>query len=178
MFVEAINHWIHGDGTQRTVNIESLNLKMSATDFNEIAKAIENPGYGPGTYSFDTAFSTNIFSHGTKDLWSASVFGRVSGRIRGTLVMLEDGTYRFDGSYSLNPDRFDADPSNRPFLQETATTFLAKLGAILGHKDYQINFFGENNLSFSGQRPVKNADIRPPQAVHRPSFGGLMRPPR
>ena len=178
MFVEAINHWINGDGTQRTVNIESLNLKMSVADFKEITKAIENPGYGPSTYSFDTAFSTNIFNHGTKDLWSASVFGRVSGRIRGTLVMLEDDTYRFDGYYSLNPDRFDADPSNRPFLQEAATTFLAKLGAVLGHKDYQINFFGEKHLSFSGQRPVKNAGTRPPQAVHRPSLGGLMRPPR
>lgn len=178
MFVEALNHWIHGDGTQRTVHIESLNLKMSILDFSEISRAIENPGYGPGIYSFDTGFSTNIFNHGTKDLWSAAVFGRVSGRVRGTLEMLEDDTYRFVGYYSLNPDKFDADPSNRPFLQEAATTFLSKLGATLGHKDYQINFFGEKSLTFSGQRPVKNAGTRPPQAVHRPSFGGLMRPTR
>ncbi len=178
MFVEALNHWIHGDGTQRTVHIESLNLKMSISNFSEISRAIENPGYGPGIYSFDTGFSTNIFNHGRKDLWSAAVFGRVSGRVRGTLEMLEDDTYRFVGYYSLNPDKFDADPSNRPFLQEAATTFLSKLGATLGHKDYQINFFGEKSLTFSGQRPVKNAGTRPPQAVHRPSFGGLMRPTR
>ncbi|NHB09165.1 lipid II-degrading bacteriocin [Burkholderia cepacia] len=178
MFIEALNHWIHGNGSQRTIHIESLNLRMAVQDFAEIRRAIENPGYGPGTYSFDTGFSTNIFNHGTKDLWSASVFGRVSGRVRGTLELLEDDTYRFVGYYSLNPDRFDADPSNRPFLQEAATTFLSKLGAVLGHKDYQINFFGEKSLSFSGQRPVKNAGTRPPQAVHRPSLGGLMRPIR
>ncbi|RQU67452.1 lipid II-degrading bacteriocin [Burkholderia cenocepacia] len=178
MFIDALDHWIRGDGAQRTVHIESLNLKMSILDFPKISEAIENPGYGPGTYSFDIPFSTNIFNHGTKDFWSATVFGRVSGKLRGTLVMLEDDTYRFDGYYSLNPDRFDADPSNRPFLQEAATTFLSKLGATLGHKDYQINFFGEKNVSFSGQRPVKNAGTQPPQAVHRPSFGGLMRPSR
>ncbi len=178
MFIDALDHWIRGDGAQRTIHIESLNLKMSILDFSKISEAIANPGYGPGSYSFDTTFSTNVFNHGTKDFWSATVFGRVSGRVRGTLVMLEDDTYRFDGYYSLNPDRFDADPSNRPFLQEAATTFLSKLGATLGHKDYQINFFGEKSLSLSGQRPVKNAGTRPPEAVHRPSFGGLMRPTR
>jgi hypothetical protein len=178
MFIDALDHWIRGDGAQRTVHIESLNLKMSILDFPKISEAIENPGYGPGTYSFDIPFSTNIFNHGTKDFWSATVFGRVSGKVRGTLVMLEDDTYRFEGNYSLNPDRFDADPSNRPFLQEAATTFLSKLGATLGHKDYQINFFGEKSVSFSGRRPVKNSGTRPPQAVHRPSFGGLMRPSR
>ncbi|WP_260434469.1 lipid II-degrading bacteriocin [Burkholderia sp. Bp9090] len=178
MFIEAVNHWIHGNGVQRSINIESLNLKMNVRDFGEISRAIENQGYGPGIYPIDSGFSTNIFNHGTQDLWSATVLGRISGRVHGTLELLADNTYRFNGYYTLNPDRFDADPSNRPFLQEAATTFLAKLGSVLGHTDYQIIFTGEKNISFSGQRPVRNAEMRPPEAVHRPSFGGLMRPGR
>lgn len=178
MFIEAVNHWVHGNGVQRSINIESLNLKMDVNDFEEILKAIANPGYGPGTYFIDTRFSTNIFNHGTKDLWSASTLGRISGQVHGTLTLLADDTYQFNGYYTLNPDKFDADPSNRPFLQETATWFLSKLGSVLGHTDYQIIFTGEKHIVLSGQRPVRNVQTRPPEAVHRPSFGGLMRPGR
>ncbi|WP_230958814.1 lipid II-degrading bacteriocin [Burkholderia stagnalis] len=178
MFIEAVNHWIHGNGVQRSINIESLNLKMNVSDFGDLSRAIENPGYGPGIYPINHEFSINIFNHGTQDLWSATVLGRISGRLQGTLELLADNTYRFNGYYTINPDKFDADPSNRPFFQEAATTFLAKLGSALGHTDYRIIFTGEKNISFSGQRPVRNAGIRPPEAVHRPSFGGLMRPGR
>ncbi|WP_260428122.1 MULTISPECIES: lipid II-degrading bacteriocin [unclassified Burkholderia] len=178
MFIGAISHWVYGNGQRRSMNIESLNLKMGISDFEQITKIVENPTYGPGAHALVIPFSTNIFSHGKKDLWSASTLGRISGHARGTLTLNSDNTYQFVGSYTLNPDRFDADRSNRDFLQEWATTFLRTLGNALGHTDYDIVFTGEKNVSFSGQRPIRNIQEPPPQAVHRPSFGGLMRPGR
>ncbi|MFL6666845.1 MAG: hypothetical protein ACJ8J3_06755 [Burkholderia ambifaria] len=106
-----------------------MNLRMSASDFKLIQDSIDNPGYGPGTYSIDGPFSTNIFNHGAHDFWSATTVGRVSGHVRGTLTMQQDNTYRFVGSYTLNPDKFDADSSNRPFLQEWMTTVLREIGS-------------------------------------------------
>ncbi|WP_272148358.1 lipid II-degrading bacteriocin [Burkholderia cepacia] len=176
MFIGAVYYWAFGNGERRSINLESMNLRMGVSDFELIRSSIDNPGYGPGTYPIDGPFSTNVFSHGAQDFWSATTVGRVSGHVRGTLTMQEDNTYRFAGSYTLNPDKFDADRSNRPFLQEWMTTVLREIGSTLGHTDYQIYFTGEKEISFSGQRPVRNAETRPPQAVHRPSFGGLMRP--
>jgi hypothetical protein len=178
MAIGAINHWVFGKGERRSINIESLNLKMEASDFSPILSNIENPGYGPGAYLIDGPFSTNIFTHGAKDFWSAATAGRISGHVRGTLTMSEDNTYQFTGSHTLDPDKFDADKSNRDFPQELLTTILRKIGSILGHTDYEIFFTGEKNVTFSGRRPIKNSQERPPQAVHRPSFGGLMRPGR
>ncbi|WP_230958915.1 lipid II-degrading bacteriocin [Burkholderia stagnalis] len=176
MFIGAVYYWVFGNGERRSLNLESMNLRMGVSDFELIRASIDNPGYGAGTYPIDGPFSTNVFSHGAQDFWSATTVGRVSGHVRGKLTMLEDNTYRFVGSYTLNPDKFDADRSNRPFLQEWMTTILREIGSALGHTDYQIYFDGEKEISFSGQRPVRNAETRPPQAVHRPSFGGLMRP--
>ncbi|HHY6931476.1 TPA: lipid II-degrading bacteriocin [Burkholderia ambifaria] len=176
MFIGAVYYWVFGNGERRSINLESMNLRLSASDFKLIQDSIDNPGYGPGTYSIDGPFSTNIFNHGAHDFWSATTVGRVSGHVRGTLTMQQDNTYRFVGSYTLNPDKFDADSSNRPFLQEWMTTVLREIGSMLGHADYQIYFTGEKEVSFSGQRTIQNGQTRPPQAVHRPSFGGLMRP--
>ncbi|WP_175758563.1 hypothetical protein [Burkholderia ambifaria] len=78
---------------------------MSASDFKLIQDSIDNPGYGPGTYSIDGPFSTNIFNHGAHDFWSATTVGHVSGHVRGTLTMQQDNTYRFVGSYTLRDTR-------------------------------------------------------------------------
>ncbi|WP_232439404.1 hypothetical protein [Burkholderia ubonensis] len=112
----------------------------------------------------------------------STLFGIYANQLNGVHPVSEfqlyGSPYRFVGSYTLNPDRFDADRSNRPFLQEWMTTRLREIGSVFGHTDYQIYFTGEKEISFSGRRPVQNAETRPPQAVHRPSFGGLMRPGR
>ncbi|WP_321953811.1 lipid II-degrading bacteriocin [Burkholderia cenocepacia] len=108
MSMAAIYYWMFGDGSARTMNIASLNLKMSLDDFGPINQAVQNPAYGPGTYPFDAEFSTNLFNHQTKDLWAAGVIGRVGGRVTGTLEIGATGDYVFNGSFTLNPDRYKA----------------------------------------------------------------------
>lgn len=175
MSIAAIYYWMFGDGSARTMNVQSLNLAMSLADFVPIGRAIENPGYGPGMYPIDAEFSTNLFDHHTKDLWAAGVIGRVSGRVTGTLEMTAAGDYVFSGSFTLNPDRYKAYDSNRTFTQEALTKFLNLLGAF-GHKDYDIFFTGSQNIRFTGRRPsVNQMPINPEEAVHRRSTGGLMR---
>ncbi|WP_193100647.1 lipid II-degrading bacteriocin [Burkholderia sp. Z1] len=178
MSIAAIYYWMFGDGSQRTMNIASLNLKMSLDDFDPIKRAVENPAYGPGTYPFDAEFSTNLFNHATKDLWAAGVIGRVGGRVTGTLEVSATGDYVFNGSFTLNPDRYKAYDSNRTITQEALTKFLGLLGTF-GHKDYDILFTGGQNIQFSGKKPVAyQQPTNPGDAVHRPSFGGRQRPPR
>ncbi|EDT37562.1 lipid II-degrading bacteriocin [Burkholderia ambifaria] len=176
MSIAAIYYWMFGDGSPRTMNIQSLNLAMSLSDFAQINRAVENPAYSHGTYFFDSEFSTNLFDHHTKDLWAAGVIGRVSGRVTGTLEMSDKGDYVFAGSFTLNPDRYKAYDSNRTLTQEVLTKFLGLLGTF-GHKDYDIIFTGSQNITFSGKRPSANQmPVNPGEAVHRPSFGGRPRP--
>ena len=59
---------------------------------------------------------------------------------------------QFDGSYTLNPDRYDADHSNRTYMQEKLTVFLRFLGDRFGHNDYQIVIEGSQKISFSGRK--------------------------
>ncbi|WP_321884145.1 lipid II-degrading bacteriocin [Burkholderia cepacia] len=178
MSMAAIYYWMFGDGSARTMNIASLNLKMSLDDFGPINQAVQNPAYGPGTYPFDAEFSTNLFNHQTKDLWAAGVIGRVGGRVTGTLEIGATGDYVFNGSFTLNPDRYKAYDSNRTITQEVLTKFLGLLGTF-GHKDYDILFTGSQNIQFSGKKPVAyQQPANPGDAVHRASFGGRQRPPR
>lgn len=152
MPIAAIYHWIGGNGVDKIIDIPSLNLSMGLNDFRPIQDIVNNPAMGPGVYAINASFDTNLFNHGTKDVWAAGVIGRVSGQVVGTLNMDSAGTYAFNGSYSLSPDVFNADRSSRPFPQEKMTDFLRGIGDLFGHTDYRIIFSGSGPLSFSGKR--------------------------
>ncbi|MFJ4431905.1 lipid II-degrading bacteriocin [Pseudomonas sp. NPDC089395] len=153
MPVAAIGYWLFGDGITRNVRIGSLNLKMVATDFTPITNLLANPSTGPGTYRLNAeSFSYNTFSKAPLDIPVAGMIGRVSGNLTGDLTVFADGNYNFSGSYTLNPDVYDADQSNRTWGQEALTTFLRALGDKFGHADYEIHFIGSQNVQFSGVR--------------------------
>lgn len=151
MPLAAIGYWIFGGGKPRNVHIGSLNLQMLARDFQPIAALLNDAG-SVGQFEINQPFSYNIFDKAPIDVPAAGMLGRVSGNVKGTLVIQPDGTYGFNGSYSLNRDYYDADKSNRTWAQEALTTFLKGLGESFGHNDYYINILGEQAVQYSGTR--------------------------
>ncbi|SDS65834.1 Colicin M [Pseudomonas cedrina] len=151
MPLAAIGYWIYGGGQDRNVHIASLNLQLLPRDFQPIAKLLNDPN-NLGTFEINEPFSYNIFDKAPIDVPAAGMLGRVSGNVKGTLVIQSDGTYGFNGSYSLNRDYYDADKSNRTWAQEALTTFLKGLGESFGHNDYYINILGEQAVQYSGTR--------------------------
>lgn len=152
----GIYYWIEGRGAPRSMDVRSMNLDMEITDFKPITDIISNREMGPGTYQISAHFSTNLFNHMPFDFWAAGLLGRVGGTINGTLVMHGSEAltpYSFNGEFTLDPDIYDADPSNRPFYQEALTDFLRAIGNLFGHTDYQIKFPGSQPVSFNGVRP-------------------------
>lgn len=151
MPLAAIGYWIYGGGQDRNVHLASLNLQLVARDFQPIAKLLNDPN-NVGQFEISEPFSYNIFDKAPLDVPAAGMLGRVSGNVKGTLVIQPDGTYGFNGSYSLNRDYYDADKSNRTWAQEALTTFLKGLGESFGHTDYYINILGEQAVQYSGTR--------------------------
>ncbi|MGE7993354.1 lipid II-degrading bacteriocin [Pseudomonas sp. NPDC089554] len=148
----AMGYWLFGNGLPRYVDVRSLNLAMGVSDFGPINQILTNPDVGEGVYQVSEApFSYNTFNS-LSDLPVALTVGRVSGKVTGDLTVHADGSYYFSGYYNLNDDKFDADPSNRPWLQEALTTFLMQLGETFGHTDYTIHFQGDQPISFEGER--------------------------
>ncbi|WP_421526437.1 lipid II-degrading bacteriocin [Pseudomonas yamanorum] len=152
MPIQAIAYWIYGGGITRNVRIESLNLQMVATDFQPIVSILSDPNNSVGAYRIKSPFSYNVFDKAPIDLPAAGMLGRISGEVEGTLQIMTDGTYQFNGVYHLNPDLYDAGSSNRTPSQEGLTTFLRQLGETFGHTDYSINIIGEKTVDFSGSR--------------------------
>lgn len=150
MFVAGVYYWLYGGGERRYVNIGSLNLQMVTSDFPAIRDAIA--ANAPGTYNIDSPFSYNTFGPAYLTSFVGLLLGRLSGNVSGTLTISPDSTYSFAGSYTLNADVFDADPSNRPALQEAATTALRYLGETLGHTDYTTEVLGTQPLNLSGTK--------------------------
>ena len=148
----AMGYWIYGNGLPRYADVRSLNLAIEARDFGPINEILSNPEKQAGTYTLSEApFSYNTFKNAS-DLPVALTVGRVSGKVTGDLTINADGSYSFSGYYSLNDDKFDADPSNRPWVQEALTTFLMEMGETFGHTDYTIHFQGDQPVSFNGVR--------------------------
>ncbi|HGM5580774.1 TPA: lipid II-degrading bacteriocin [Pseudomonas putida] len=153
MPIAAIGYWLFGNGITRNVRIGSLNLQMVATDFTPITDLLALQSTGPGTYRLNAEnFSYNAFSKAPLDIPAAGMIGRVSGKLTGDLTVFADGTYNFSGSYTLNPDVYDAGQSNRTWGQEALTTFLRALGDKFGHADYEIHFIGSQDVQFNGTR--------------------------
>lgn len=152
MPVAAIGYWLYGGGQDRYVHIGSLNLNMVASSFDPIMAVLRDVTKGPGTYSFNSEpFSYNTFNQ-IVDLAPAGMVGRVSGNLTGSLTISDDGKFSFSGSYTLNPDLYDADLSNRTWYQEALTSFLRQLGETFGHTDYYINFLGSQPVELNGSR--------------------------
>ncbi|WP_434681333.1 lipid II-degrading bacteriocin [Pseudomonas sp. R1-18] len=148
----AVGYWIFGEGRERNIHVGSLNLAFDASEVQPIQAILSNSANGPGVYPLaNEPFSINTFKH-PSDLPVALTVGRVSGNITGSLTVNPDGTYSFSGSYTLNDDKFDADPNKRPWLQEALTTFLRGMGDVFGHTDYYIRFQGSQELTLTGTR--------------------------
>jgi hypothetical protein len=152
MPIAAIYYWVAGGGVPRSIDIRSLNLRMGLGDFKPIKDVLSNSNYSVGTYQVSSFFSTNLFTHAPTDLWAAGTLGRIGGDINGVLTINADNTYVFNGSYTLHPDKFDANRDRRPFVQERLTDFLRSIGNLLGSKDYTINFSGAEQVTLSGHR--------------------------
>lgn len=150
MFVAGVYYWLFGGGQRRYVNIGSLNLQMVTQDIPPIRDAVASNG--PGTYNINSPFSYNTFGPAYLTSFVGLLLGRVSGNVNGVLTIAPDGAYTFSGSYTLNPDVFDADPSNRPPAQEAATTALRYLGDVFGHTDYTTEVLGAQPLNLSGTK--------------------------
>ncbi len=149
MPIAGIYYWLFGEGKTRYVNIGSLGLAMVPSDFKPVMDAVVTKG--PGTYVINEPFEYNSFRF-MLNLYAAGLLGRVSGNVSGTLNIGTDGSWQFDGSYTLNPDRYDADHSNRTYMQEKLTDFLRFLGDRFGSSDYRIVIEGSQKINFSGRK--------------------------
>jgi hypothetical protein len=147
----ALSHWINGNGTPVLLDMKSLDITLYPGDSRELIGIIKDPAKGPGSYPISTNFSFNLFDNARQNIWAAFMLGRVSGRMTGTLDITSNGWYRFRGSFTLNPDIFDADKSNRSFAQERLTDLLRMIGT-LGVTNYTIFFQGSQEVDFSGPR--------------------------
>ncbi|MDR6680210.1 lipid II-degrading bacteriocin [Pseudomonas oryzihabitans] len=151
MPIAGIYYWLWGEGKTRTINIGSLNLSMVPGDFTPVTSLVNNPANGPGTYQINQDFQYNAFSQPI-NLFAAGLIGRVIMNLKGDLTINGDGSYSFNGSFTIYPDRFDANHSNRSYMQEALTDFLRYLGDTYGHNDYQINIDGSLPVQINGHR--------------------------
>ena len=149
MPIAGIYYWLWGQGKTRYVNIGSLNLSMVASDFSPMIETVNKNG--PGVYTINKPFTYNAFRF-SLNLWAAGLLGRVSGNVNGTLNISANGSWSFDGAFTLNPDTYDSDHSNRTYMQESLTNFLRYLGDKFGHADYQIVVRGSQKIQFSGRK--------------------------
>lgn len=149
MPIAGIYYWLFGGGQTRYVNIGSLNLSMVPSDFKPVMDVVNSNG--PGSYFINQGFEYNTFRFAL-NLWAAGLLGRISGTVTGTLNIAADGSWTFDGGFTLNPDRYDADHSNRSYMQEALTDFLRYLGNTYGSNDYQIVIEGSQSVHLSGHK--------------------------
>ena len=149
MFMAGLYYWLYGSGQTRYVNIGSLNLQMVTRDISPVRDAVALNG--PGTYNINSPFTYNTFGPGYLTSFAGLLLGRVSGNVAGVLTIAVDGSYVFDGSYTLNPDVFDADPNHRPPVQEALTTMLRAIGNQFGHVDYTIEVLGSQPFKLKGR---------------------------
>jgi len=150
MFAAGVYYWLFGGGEKRQVHIQSLNLQFLPADFPSVLKAVADNG--PGSYAISDKGYYNTFGPGYMTSFAGLLIGRVVTDYTGTLVIKADGGYDFKGSLTIRPDIFDANPSNRPPVQEALTTALRYLGDKFDHADYQIEILGSQNISFSGKK--------------------------
>lgn len=132
------------------MNIGSLNLQMVTRDIPPVRDAVA--ANGPGTYPINSPFTYNTFGPGYLTSFAGLLLGRVSGNVSGVLTIAANGTYVFTGSYTLNPDVFDADPSHRPPVQEALTTILRSIGDQIGHVDFTTVVLGSQPLILKGSK--------------------------
>ena len=66
--------------------------------------------------------------------------------------IISDGGWQFDGYCTLKPDAYDADHSNRTYMQEKLTDFLRFWGDRFGCNNYLIVIEGSQKISFSGRK--------------------------
>jgi len=149
MPIAGIYYWLFGGGKTRYVNIGSLGLAMVPSDFKPVMDAVATKG--PGTYAINDQFEYNAFRF-MLNLYAAGLIGRISGNVSGTLNIGSDGSWQFDGYYTLKPDAYDADHSNRTYMQEKLTDFLRFLGDRFGYNNYLIVIEGSQKISFSGRK--------------------------
>lgn len=149
MLGTALHYWVNGHGEDRNVHISSLNVNPSIGNFTAITSVVA--ANGPGTYPINSTFSVNLFDNASS-WYAAVVFGRIGGKVNGTLNINPDGNWSFNGSFSLNRDLFNADHSSRNWVQERMTDTLRLIGDVFGHADYYINVVGEQQIQFSGHK--------------------------
>lgn len=150
MFMAGLYYWLYGKGETRYVNIGSLNLQMVTRDIPPVRDAVA--ANGPGIYPINSPFTYNTFGPGYLTSFAGLLLGRVSGNVSGVLTIAANGTYVFTGTYTLNPDVFDADPSHRPPVQEALTTILRAIGDQFGHVDFTTVVLGSQPLILKGSK--------------------------
>ena len=85
---------------------------------------------------------------GTNTTSVATVGGLVL-RANGVLAIARDGSYRFDGRLSADPDPFDFNPrSGRSAIAEASTT----IGRQLPGKPFLVHLIGSKPFSARGRR--------------------------
>ncbi|WP_277965031.1 pesticin C-terminus-like muramidase [Pseudomonas sp. RIT-To-2] len=149
MPVGGITYWLFGGGQDRYVNIASLNLQMGANDFSPVNDIILSAQ--PGTYTVNAPFNYENFNY-KPYVYAAGLLGQVSGTVSGTVTIAADGSYSFSGSYTLNPDNYNANHASRPYMPKEQTDFIASLGDIYGHTDYRIVIEGSQSVTFTGNK--------------------------
>ncbi|MDT3721263.1 lipid II-degrading bacteriocin [Pseudomonas oryzihabitans] len=155
MPIMGIGYWILGQGADRHVDIGSLNWSAVPRDFKPLNDMLNDLNVGPGSYHIDSSFSANLFDNAI-NLFAAGLLGRFSGGLIGDLTITPDGRYSFSGDFTMDPDRFDADLSNRTWFQENLTNLLRWIGGTFGHQDYYIIINGTQHVEFSGSKTFNN----------------------
>jgi len=159
MPIAALAHWVDGNGQNVKISLNALGLTLQPSQikggfYEEIRK------YRPaGSFPINMRFSYNTFNQGQ---YIGGTIGRVQGEITGTLTVKADGTFTFDGSYTLLPDYYNADAGDRTWYQESLTTFLNWIGETFGQTDYWIEFDGSVPFIDSGTvTPMAKPDYPP-----------------
>ncbi|EXF92034.1 ferredoxin [Pseudomonas fluorescens HK44] len=141
--VKAFTHYLWGDGSKLSVNINNIGLNIRAHEIpllaNTIASTREAGSYrlSDPKVAYDTRHDSAI---------TAAYLGRITLKAEGDFTRHTNGSWTFDGVLNAYNDIYDFNESNRSTLLETLTS----AGRVLSGTSYEIEIPGEYRIHLSG----------------------------
>ncbi|PWC17140.1 ferredoxin [Brenneria roseae subsp. roseae] len=141
--VDAFRHYVFGDGTDRSININDVGFNISVTEIPEIMDIIN--GGGIGSFEIDSKFPRNTMND---SFFIAAYLGHINMTTYGTLNVSADGSWNYNGTINTSGDTYNANAStHRDALGEWSTTILRELGGT----PYKIHIPGDLIINENGR---------------------------
>lgn len=141
--VKAFTHYLWGNGSKLSVNINNIGLNIRAHEIPLLANTIASTRE-TGTYRLsDPKVAYNTFEDSSI---TGAYLGRITLKVEGDFTRNANGSWVFDGTAKAYTDTFDFNASNRPPLLESLTT----AGRVFSGTSYEIDISGEHKISLTG----------------------------